>query len=408
MRHRVAITGLGTVSSLGHTIEQNWERVCRRESGVSRFEFQGFEAFPHCDCGAIQAFDPASLIDNKKLLKLMNREAQLAFIAASRAIDHSGIRQHFQSDRMGVFLGTGLTTGELDALVPIVENSVDADGAFSYRLLGAHALAKCNPLLSFRILPNMSLSYISIEQKIQGPNMAFNPWPGNTVQAIIEAMRSIASGEIDCALTGGCDSKCNYVSFLTLDRLGLLSHTGSAASVSDGSIPGEGAACVILESFGHAQKRGARILAELCGGDAVTDCVSNKHFPTRTAPLEQAMRGALDDAGIKYSEIDFVCTSMNAHPQGDECELHAIGRVFENTMPRLTALSQWTGDLMAAAPAYALAMCAYSFGQKEFLPVLSIGGNEDGRVGMKNHAALINAFSSGTTKAALVIRNADA
>jgi 3-oxoacyl-[acyl-carrier-protein] synthase II len=312
---------------------------------------------------------------------------------------------------MGVFLGTGLTTGELDALVPIVENSVDADGAFSYRLLGAHALAKCNPLLSFKILPNMVLSYISIEHKIQGPNMVFNPWPGSTAQAIMEAKRSIESGEIDSALTGGCDSKCNYVSFLTLDRLGLLSHTGHTASGSDGMIPGEGAACLILESFEHAEARHAHIMAELCGGECTTDCVSSEIFPTQHAPLEQAMQGALEDAGVNRTEIDLVCTSINAHPIGDGTELRAIGRVFENNVPALATLSGLTGDLMAAAPAYALAMCAYSFGQDEVLPFLLNGRNDQSKKMIrrkKNHTALINAFSAGTTKATLVIRHVDA
>jgi len=411
MSHRVAITGLGVVSPLGHTVEDNWLRLSKRDSGVSRVEFQGHDAFPHSQCGGITEFEPGSLIGNKKLLKLMNREAQLAFIAAGRAMEHAAIGGSFAPDRMGVFLGTGLTTGELDALVPIVENSVDAEGKFSYRLLGANALAKCNPLLSFKILPNMALSYISIEQKIQGPNMAFNPWPGNTVQAILEAYRSIASGEIDCAITGGCDSKSNYVSFLTLSRAGLLSQTGSAQPFSpqaSGMVPGEGAACIVLESFAQAERRNAAVLAELCGGACTTDCTSPGLFSADVGALEVAMNAALAEAQTNAPEVDCLCTSLNAHPVGDETELTAIGHVFGKRLPALTALSEFTGDLVAASPAYALAMSAYAFARNEGLPLLQSGerqgANAVNRTGTRR-AALINAFAAGTTKASLVIRD---
>jgi 3-oxoacyl-(acyl-carrier-protein) synthase len=411
MNHRVAITGLGVVSPLGHTVEQNWLRVARRESGITSVGFQGHGAFSHSRCGGITDFEPASLIVNKKLLKLMNREAQLAFIAAGRAIEHAAIVDRFDPERMGIFFGTGLTTGELDALVPIVENSVDPAGNFSYRLLGAHALAKCNPLLSFKILPNMALSYISIEQKIHGPNMAFNPWPGNTVQAILEAHRSIASGEIDSAVAGGCDSKTNYVSFLTLARAGLLSQTGCAQPFSteaSGMVPGEGAACIVLESFEHAERRDAVILAELCGGSCATDCTSPGLFSTDAGAAEEAMRAALADARATASEVDMICTSLNAHPVSDEIELSAIEHVFGHRLPALSATSEFTGDLVAAAPAYSLALTAYAFARNESLPVLPASPrHRSGTVpgtGVRR-TALINAFAAGTTKASMVVRN---
>jgi 3-oxoacyl-[acyl-carrier-protein] synthase II len=411
MKRRVGITGIGIVSSLGFSTAQNWERLRRRESGISRVEFQGHEAFPHCNCGGITEFDPAEFVQNKKLLKLMNREAQLAFSAAGQALEHSDLRGRCAPDRMGVFLGTGLTTGDLESLVPIVERSIDEGGEFSYSRLGATALTKCNPLLSFKILPNMALSYISIEHNLRGPNMVFNPWPGNTVQAILEAARAIELGEIDCALTGGCDSKCTYVSFLTLSHLGLLSEKGRAvpfSSDADGTIPGEGAACLVLESFEHAERRKAPIFAELCGGACVTDWSSGEAYPTTPVHLVAAMQGALDKAGVTAPEVDLICSSAASHPVGDERELNAMKQLFEASDPAITALSEFTGDLFAAGPAYALGMGAYSFTQTDTLPLLPFGVTHRGREisGQKKiTTALINAFSAGTSKASIVIRN---
>lgn len=410
MKQRVGITGVGVVSPLGLTVEQNWDCLCRREHGISRHEFQGREALPHCNCGRIKDFDPEALISSKKLLKLMNRESQLAFLAAQQALEHSGILRSCSRERMGAYLGTGLTAGDLETIVSIVENSMDTDGKFSYALLGTSALARCNPLLSFRILPNMAMSYISIAHGIQGPNMVFNPWPGNTVQAILEAKRSIESGEIDCALAGGCDAKCNYVSFLTLSQLGLLSSSGVAkpfSPQSDGIVPGEGAACVVLESFEHAASREARILAELCGGACVTDSESRELYPAGPDLPASVMRDALDGAAIHSSRIDLVCTSANSHPAGDENELQALGRIFGTHSPALAALSEFTGELVAAGPAYALAMCAYSILRGQSLPCPA--GRADGALReTRVRAALVNAFSLGTAKACMVLRHASA
>ena len=411
MRSQVGITGIGIVSSLGMNVEQNWENLCRRASGISRIEFLGHQAFPHCQCGGIKNYEPSTFVTNKKLLKLMNRESQLAFIAAQQALDNSGIHHHYIPDRIGLYLGTGLTSGDLENLVPIVENSIDTDGRFSYSFLGTKALNKCNPLLSFKILPNMALSYISIEHNIQGPNMVFNPWSGNAAQTVLAAKRAIELGEIDCALVGGCDSKCNYVGFLTLTHLGLLSQKGVSnpfTPEADGIIPGEGAAFIVLESFEHASRRNATIYAEICGGECSTDCSSVELYPTTSVHLESNMQGALDDAGIRVNDIDLICTSANSHPISDDSERQAIEHIFEQQKPELATLSLFTGDLMAAASVFSIGICAYSFTQEQQMPFFSNCTNDNEKKmpnGGKIQTALINAFAIGNTKASLIIRN---
>ena len=320
MKKRIGITGIGVVSPLGLTVQENWKRICRNESAIEDCHFAGYEAFPHCRCGAIKNFDPTQHIANRRLLKLMNRESQLAFVAADQALKDSGIAHNYTPDRIGLYLGTGLTSGDMENLIPIVENAIDEDGQFSYSLLGTKALAKCNPLLSFKILPNMALSYISIEQNIQGPNMVFNPWSGNTAQAIMEAKRAIEYGEIDCALVGGCDSKCNYIGFLTFSQMGLLSHKGVISpfsSESDGLVLGEGSAFLVLESLENASKRSGHIYAELCGGVSGSDPFSEQIYSYNTFILEEVMSQTFSDAEIQKEEIDAVCVSANSNPIGD-------------------------------------------------------------------------------------------
>lgn len=410
MSERAAITGIGVVSPLGLTIEQTWSKLVARESGISDFAFHGCEAFPHKRCGAIANFEPGSSVANRKLLKLMNREAQLALAAAGDALKDSAIQGAYRPERIGLYVGTGLTSGDLESLIPVVENAVDESGCFSYSLLGTKALGKCNPLLSFKILPNMALSGISIEHNIKGPNLVYNPWPGNTAQAIIEALRAVESGEIDCALVGGCDSKCNYFGFLTLDNLGLLSHKGASLPFSpeaDGMILSEGSAFMVLESVSSARKRKATIYAELCGGSCLTDSISMELFPDHTEPLEEVMRSALEDAEVNAKDIDIVFASADSHPIGDANERQALLNTFGGAQLRILALSHFTGEMIAAAPAFALCVCAYSFKQKQEFPFLldgESGGPRSGREKKDIQIALVNAFALGNTKASVVVQ----
>jgi 3-oxoacyl-[acyl-carrier-protein] synthase II len=180
MKNRVAVTGIGVVSPLGISIQENWEKIKSNTNALSRSDFSGSDLFPHKVCGSVRDFDPEEFVSNRKLLKLMNRESLLAAVAAKLAFDDASPNSFFEPENTGIYLGTGLTSGELDYIVPLIEDSIDEKGKFSYGLLGKKALQNCNPLLSFKILPNMALSYISILFNIRGQNMAFNPWSGNT------------------------------------------------------------------------------------------------------------------------------------------------------------------------------------------------------------------------------------
>jgi 3-oxoacyl-[acyl-carrier-protein] synthase II len=414
MKKRVAITGIGALTPLGIGIEENWQKIKNGDHGIAKKEFPGSRLFPHSFCGLVNNFDPVDFIPKRKMIKLMNREAQLAVSAAGLAIADAGIEDYYSPQRTGLYLGTGLTSGELADLIRLVENSIEENNRFSYRQMGAEALPNCNPLLSFKILTNMPLCYISILFRVKGPNLVFNPWSGNTAQAIGEGMFAIQQGEIDCAVVGGCDCKTHYVGFMTFAKLGLLSKRGISRPFDkerDGIILSEGACVLILEDLKKAESRNAKIYAELSGYATVTDPDSGTLFSKNPEILEKTMRQAISNSDLDEENIDLICAAANSHPVGDLVEAGAIEKIFGKKSPPVNSIKAQTGDMIAASAPFQLAVCALSLKEKVLPPRVNLKDNDD-NISLqfcKNEAeereiraAMSNSFELGNSKVSLI------
>ncbi len=416
MKKRVVITGIGAVTPLGIGIEENWNNIKSGKQAIAQIELPGKNAFPHTFCGIVNDFDPSDFISERRILKLMNREAMMAAASTKLAFEDAMLNGLYSPEQTGLYLGTGLTSGELEDLVPIVEKSIDEKGNFSFHRLGSEALPNCNPLLSFKILTNMPLCYISILFRIKGSNMVFNPWSGKAAQAIGEGMRAIQQGEVDCAVVGGCDSNSHYIGFMTFTKLGLLSKKGISCPFDrrrDGLILGEGSCMLILENLENAEKRNARIYAELSGYATTTDTDAESLFTKNPEKLEKAMAKAISNAELETDDIDYICAGANSHPTGDLIEAQAIKAVFHNKRPYVNSIKSQTGDLMAAAAPFELAVCALSL-QEGILPPQVNLQKMDSDINIrfcrntfekKNiKAALSNSFELGSSKVSLVLR----
>lgn len=416
MKKRVAITGIGAITPLGIGIKENWEKIKNGEQAISQIEFPGGNFFPHTFCGTVNNFNPSDFISERKMIKLMNREAQLAVSATKLAIEDAGIDGYYSPYRTGLYLGTGLTSGGLENLIPLAKNSIDENCGFSYRRLGSEALPNCNPLISFKMLANMPLCYISILFKIKGPNFVFNPWSSKTAQALGEGMRAIQQGEIDCAVVGGCDSRNHYIGFLTFTKLGMLSKKGISCPFDkkrDGIILSEGACVLILEELEKAESRKAKIYAEFSGYATATDTDSETLFSKNLEVLEQALKRAISDAGLDADDVDFISASANSHPVGDFVEAQAIEALFSKKHPFVNSIKGMTGDMVAAAAPFELAMCAFSLKEGMLPPQVNLE-KSDGNIRLqfcKNKpekkdikVALSNSFEMGNSKVGLVLR----
>ncbi|OGF59433.1 MAG: hypothetical protein A2Y62_05950 [Candidatus Fischerbacteria bacterium RBG_13_37_8] len=417
MKKKVAITGIGMVSPLGIGARINWEKLKNGITGIGRAEFTGSDAFPHSMCGMVPEFDPTEYIANLKLLKLMNNESMLGAVAAKLALEDAGIGNTYAPEQQGLYFGAGLTSGELSDLLPLVEDSLDEQGNFSYYHMGTNALPNCNPLLSFKILTNMPLCYISILFNIKGPNLIFNPWSSRTAQAIGEGMRAIQEGELECAVVGGCDSKSNYAGFLIFSKLGLLSAKGICCPFNrrrDGIILSEGATVLVLEDFAKAHERGANIYAELAGYGNTTSPTTDKYWVDDPAVLVRTIEIALADAGITANDIDYVCASASSVPEGDMVEAQALETVFKESPAIIGSVKGHVGDMLAAASPFALATACLALKEQIVPPLLNFEQSEEDIVlrfcgssaeNQKLRAVLVNAFEMGNAKVSIIVRN---
>jgi 3-oxoacyl-[acyl-carrier-protein] synthase II len=265
-RAEVVITGIGMVSPLGATAAetaQAWR--AGRSAGRRKVPELVGTRFESLEVAVLPAFDPAGRLGSRRMLKYMSEAAVLGCVAAHEAALEARLGARFVPDRVGLFAGTGLTAANLEDALPAIKASLDENGRLSCQLLGERGLAAANPLLSFKILPNMPPCLISIIEGIRGPNFVFTPWEGQTGAALVEAWAAVASGEVDCALCGGADHPVHPATAVHLARSGLL---------QAGEFPAAGAAYLVLERADTAVRDGRRVYAHIARAELVP---SEKH-----------------------------------------------------------------------------------------------------------------------------------
>ena len=363
MPRRVVITGLGLISPLGLTLEDNWSSLIK---GVSRANF--ISSF---DCSSwkvkiaaeIKNFDPCCLPGKKKSIKLMNRDSQLAVAATRLALEDSRLnRNEIEPYAIGIAFGAfGVQYTLEDAYIV----TYSAAGK-KITWISESEEPKClNPIWPLTILPNMSLCHIAISHNIQGPNITFCSLATSGAQAIGEAFKLIKCGEADIFIAGGC-STLNPSYLFSLCSSGLLSDEKDNPSAAcrpfdknrNGFVMGEGAAVVILEELSHALRRNAPIYGEVIGYCSTMQgntLLSEKHsFETRVEGVTACLKETVEQAEIDPEDIDYINADGKATFISDWVETEAIKKVFGSYAYQLSISSTKStmGHLLcASAPA---------------------------------------------------------
>ncbi|MBI3038796.1 hypothetical protein HYY75_07085 [bacterium] len=264
----VFITGIGCVTPLGTSPNVLLDAIRAGQTAIKPSLFPS-EIFYCKNNARVSNIDVESLIRDPKSLRLMNRDAVFAAAAARLAIEDAGVEidKNIQGRRVGLFGSTGLMCLPLEEISPVLRASLDSNGKLDPKKLGNEGLKATRPVLSFKILSNMPVCFVSILEKIRGPNAIFNPWEGQGALAIIEAVRAISTGEADCALAGGCDQKANSMGFLSLQQHGVFD---SWKNEGTGTAPSEGAVFLFLESSSSANRRKVKPYATIKGWKAGT------------------------------------------------------------------------------------------------------------------------------------------
>lgn len=345
-RKRVAVTGLGAITPIGTGKENFWQALIAGTNGIgkiTRFDASDISAQI---AGEVQDFEPAQFID-KKELKRMDRYTQFALAAAKLAIEDSKLDvEKIDGDRAGVFVGTGI--GGMDTL----HNQ--------YEKLFGKGASRISPFFIPMAITNMAAGNVAIAFKLRGPCECIVTACASGTNAIGDAFHLIQRGDADIMLAGGAEaaiSPAGVAGFAAMKAL-CSDHNDDPAHASrpfdknrSGFVMGEGAGIILLENLEHAKARGAHIYAEIVGYGRNDDA----YHITTPAPggITQAkcMKLALDDAGLKPEEIDYINAHGTSTQFNDKGETEAIKNLFGEYAYKIPVSStkSMTGHMLGAA-----------------------------------------------------------
>ena len=356
-RPRVFITGTGAVCAAGRDPAAILEAVRAGRSAIAPIRQWDASSWPRRMAGEVGDFNARELVEDRKMHKLIRRTDFFGLYASGRAVQASGIATHrdtlesaaaaHYSDRTGVYVGSG--GGNYDSQYDYFPLLTEADEALP--AFGRELANTVNPMWLLRTLPNNVLGHIGIRHGFKGSNACITNHSVGGTLAVIEATEALRNGEADRALAVGHDAPIEPQMVLYYHDVGLLAREAIRPfdARRDGSLFGEGAAALALETEASARERGATAIGEILGGGSATDALGLLAIRDDGEALARAIELALEDAGIKPGDVGVVAAHGNGTPQSDASEAAAIRRVFGNAAPPATAFKWAFGHLIAAA-----------------------------------------------------------
>ncbi len=346
---RVVVTGLGAVTPLGNNTEDTWNNLVAGVSGaapITLFDASQFKTQFACEVKNLKVND---YIDRKEARK-MDRYAQLAIISAMQAIQDSGMNlEEIDKNRVGVIYGVGIGG------IKTFEEEV------GYWAQHQENGPKFNPFFIPKMIADIASGHISIMYGFHGPNYTTTSACASSTNALADAFNLIRLGKANVIVSGGAEAAITASGVGGFNAMHALStrnddpeHASRPFSASrDGFIMGEGSGCLILEELEHAKARGAKIYAEMVGAGMSADA----HHITASHPeglgARLVMENALEDAGMKPEDIDYINVHGTSTHVGDISEAKAIKQVFGDAAYKLNISStkSMTGHLLGATGA---------------------------------------------------------
>lgn len=340
---RVVVTGLGIVCPLGNSVEEAWKNALAGKSGVRKI--QSFDASEYsCQiAGEIRDFDSSAYVPAKEARRF-DKFVLYGAVAGSQALEDSGlVVTEENAHRIGVAIGSGI-----GGLVTICENA---------NTLKEKGPRRVSPFLIPGCIINMASGEFSILKGLKGPNVAYATACSTGLHAIGEATCIIARGDADAMVAGGAEAPICPVGISGFDNMHALSRRNDEPEKAsrpfdkdrNGFVMGEGSGIVVLEEYEHAKARGAHIYCEVKGyglsGDAYNITTPSVDGPTR------CMQMALDHAGLKPSDIQYLNAHGTSTSIGDANESKAVMQVFGDDVKNLVMSStkSMTGHLLGGA-----------------------------------------------------------
>ena len=409
---RIVITGMGAVTPLGLSVDETWAAMREGRSGIRLVDTFDTSEVQARVAGQVRDFDPAPYFKkDPKAPRRCDRFEQLAMAAAVQAVEDAALDLEKEDlSRIGVMIGSGIGGLRIHG-----ENM---------RVMLDSGPRRVSPFCIPYMITNMASGLVAMEYGFGGPNMSISTACATSNHSIGEAWRIMKFGDADVMLCGGSEAPVELIGLAGFANMRALStRNDDPATASrpydvdrDGFVMSEGAAVVVLETLEHAQARGAKIYAELAGYGLSCDAYHLTSPMPEGEGASRCMELAMQHAGIKPEQVDYINTHGTSTTMGDVCEIKAIKRTFGahagNGMV-LSSTKSMTGHLLGAAGGVELIACVKAI-QDNFIPPTINVFNQDPECDLdvcpnqgrehKVDVALSNSFGFGGHNATLVVK----
>ncbi len=353
LSRRVVVTGLGAITPIGNTLQDYWDGLSNGVSGcalTTQFDTSKFKTKFSCE---VKNFDPTQFID-KKEARRMDRFTQFAIVSTDEAIKDAAFNDTLDKDRVGVIWGTGI--GGLHTFLNEVRDFAKGDGT-----------PRFSPFFIPMMIGDISAGMVSIRHGYRGPNFVTVAACASSSNAIADAFNYIRLNKADVIVTGGSEACVNEAAIGGFNAMKALSERNDDPATAsrpfdldrDGFVLGEGAGALILEEYEHAKARGAKIYCEIMGCGLSADAYHMTAPHPEGLGATNVMKYALEDAGMKPEDIDYVNVHGTSTPLGDPQEIKAIMSVFGDHAYKMNISStkSMTGHLLGGAGAVETIAC---------------------------------------------------
>ncbi len=408
MKHRVVVTGMGAVSPVGNTVQENWENLVAGKTGAGFITKFDASDFPVKISAEVKGFNAEDFMD-KKDVKKYDSFVHYAVAATDEAMAQSGlVEAGFDKERAGCCIGAGIGGFKL------IEDTQTGYLASGQR--------KVSPFFIPGAIINMANGLVSIRHELKGPNVSIVTACATGTHSIGDAARIIERGDADVMVAGGTEGAITPLAVAGFGNMRALSRNPDPMTASrpfdknrDGFLIGEGAGVLVLESLEHAQKRGAKIYGEVVGYGMTSDAY-HVTMPSEDANgARRCIEMAVKDAGMKVEEMDYINAHGTSTPPNDKLETMAIKAVFGDHAKNvaISSTKSMTGHLLGAAGAVEAIYSIMAINEGVIPPTINYETPDEDcdlnytpNVAAKRDVryALSNSFGFGGTNASLVFK----
>lgn len=409
---RVVVTGMGAITPIGNDVESFWEGLKEKKIGFGPITYFDTADYKAKVAAQVKDFNAKDYMD-PKAARRMETFSQYAVAAASQAIKQAGLDMEKEDPyKVGISIGSGI--GSLQAIER------------EYTKLQTKGPGRVNPLLVPLMISNMATGNVSIQFGLKGKSINVVTACATGTHSIGEAYRSIQHGEADVMVAGGAEACITPLGVAGFTALTALSSNEDPKTASrpfdkdrDGFVMGEGSGVVVLESLEHAQKRGAVILAELVGYGSTSDAFHITSPAEDGSGAAKAMEFAMNDAGIKPEQIDYVNAHGTSTHHNDLFETMAIKLALgEHAYKvKVNSTKSMVGHLLGAAGGVEFITCVKSVMENYVHATAGLKEADEGcdldytmgeGVSMDVNYAISNSLGFGGHNASLIVKKFEA